>query len=236
MNYRSSELFYREENRMFNGNCVSTRSLLIVVTFFLLAIWCVELFGPKPVPQLKAETNEVTTDDLMEYVEQCRFDIPEGAEIVGVEIVYFSHHQKAPLHAEREGRPVPLGIPTYYVKNIEIGESCAKDYVQKSSARGPGTLTSVFHEAIAARWDSDTKIRASHISKALGFDVTKTYELSTVHAVHFPEDKMYEAAAFPVYTLYKFDVYYSPLFGKDDHVGTGQAEIPSGVCFVWYQM
>jgi len=221
---------------MSNNKRFSVKSALIIVSFCVLALFCIEMAGPKTAPILRAETYEVMTDDPMEYVRQCRFDIPEQADIVGVKIVYFNYHESAPLDTNLEERIFPVGMPSYYVKNIEIGESCAKDPLQLSSAKGPGTLTSFFDEAIPARWHSDTKIRAEKISKDLGISVTKTYQLSTVHTVHFPEEKMYEIAAFPIYTLYKFDVYYSPFIGTDYRAGSGQAEIPSGVCFVWYQM
>lgn len=170
----------------------------------------------------------------MEYVKQCQFDIPKGAEIVGVEIVHSDVNETIPFKTNRVR--IQWGIPYYYVDNIEISESCGKDALRRSRAMGQGNFTSYLNEDIPAVWNSNTNIRANKVSKELGFDVTKSYQVSTSQTIHIPADKTYELAAFPIYTLYKFDVFYSPIIGTDVHAGTGQAHKPSGVCFVWYEM
>src|SRR5690606_3152760 len=97
--------------------------------------------------------------DLVEYVKQCQFDIPKGAEIVGVEIVHSDVNETIPFKTNRVR--IQWGIPYYYVDNIEISESCGKDALRRSRAMGQGNFTSYLNEDIPAVWNSNTNIRAN---------------------------------------------------------------------------
>lgn len=228
---------------MLRNKYFSSKSSIIIFSLLLLALalMCREFFIhthlPETVVKRDVETKEVEMiANPEEYVKQCKFDIPEQAKVVGAAIVRLNENETVPSKTNRGDSQIPWGIPYYYVENIEISESCETEVPPRCSAMGPGTLTTYLNEGVPATWNSNTRIRADKVSKALGFDVTMTYEVSTSHTIHIPVDKTYELAAYLIYELYNFDVYYSPIIGSDYHAGSGQAQKPSGVCFVWYEI
>ncbi|WP_369802241.1 DUF6426 family protein, partial [Geobacillus sp. B4113_201601] len=122
-----------------------------------------------------------------------------------------------------------------YLKNITTSEACGIEIIRQSTFKGPSTATMSVKQGVSATWSSNTNISAETVSATLGFNVTKSYEVTDTYQIRVPAGKTYTIIARPYYKVYNFDVWYDPLIGWDSKVGYGYAAKPVGVCFYYYE-
>lgn len=172
---------------------------------------------------------EITDPNILKELESS-FPDADGKHLIGVTIAYTNTES---TYSENDSL-VGIQAVGYYLKNIKSGEVCGLNVIRQSTYKGPATATMTIKESISATWSSNTGISASTVSASLGFSVTKSFTVSDSYKVSVPKGKTYTIVARPIYMAYNFDVWYSPLIGKDYKAGTGSALKPIGVCFYHY--
>lgn len=124
----------------------------------------------------------------------------------------------------------PLEI-TKYIKNVrETGNACGSKVIRNSFYAPPGGEMTI-SQGVQASYTSSVEISTSIISKAVGFQVTESYNVSDKQHIVVPEGKRGELKAFPYYETKTFEIWeLGVVYNKK--IGDGTALFPFGVCFV----
>ncbi|WP_240371890.1 DUF6426 family protein [Anoxybacteroides rupiense] len=158
----------------------------------------------------------------------------QGAKkLVGVAVAYIQTENESFL--KNNSIVTPQWASGYYLKNMSSGEACGTKIIRQSTFAGPATATLSVKEGVNASWSSNTNVSAEVVSTGLGFNVTKSYEVSDTYQIKVPSGKTYTIVARPYYQTYNFDVWYDPIIGSDYKAGYGNAFKPIGVCFYYYE-
>ncbi len=179
--------------------------------------------------------NKVVEITDLEFLKRLETSVPgpKGKKLVGVSIAY-TQAQESSLPGDRPVVTPQLGTG-YYLKNITTSEARGTEIIRQSTFKGPSTATMSIKQGVSATWSSNTNISAETVSAALGFNVTKSYEVTDTYQIQVPAGKTYTIIARPYYKVYNFEVWYDPLIGWDSKVGYGYAAKPVGVCFYYYE-
>jgi hypothetical protein len=104
-----------------------------------------------------------------------------------------------------------------------------------SDFKGPATATMSFSNSIQTQFSTDTDISLEIVSLNIGFHISESYTVSDSYSVKVPKGKTYRIVANPIYSIFQFDVWYSPLIGPDFYEGIGTVMIPFGICFNYFE-
>lgn len=109
-----------------------------------------------------------------------------------------------------------------------LGEQCGTSKIGSTSGHGATTLTLSVKKSVATKWSATAAITTGAVSAGMGFDVTKTYEVTDQSAYPVPKKKFGVIEAYPLYDVYGFNE-ISRADGRK--IGTGKVTKPVGVCF-----
>ncbi|WP_019418948.1 hypothetical protein [Paenibacillus sp. OSY-SE] len=133
-------------------------------------------------------------------------------------------------HKESEDIFEPLELARY-IKNVkDTGNACGTKIIRNSFYAPPGGEMTI-SEGVSASYTNSVTITASVITKAVGFDVAKSYNVSDKQTIVVPEGKRGELKAFPYYETKTFEIWEIGV-AYNKKVGDGTALFPVGVCFV----
>ncbi|MFE2529324.1 hypothetical protein ACFXEL_34430 [Streptomyces sp. NPDC059382] len=126
--------------------------------------------------------------------------------------------------------PGPAGTAeSYWLKNARrTGQSCGTGLLAQTSGNGKTTLVLTVEKSVAATVTKEIGVDYKAISAGMGWSVTNSYTVKNETRYEVPAGKWGSVQAFPLYDVYRADVYR--LFGSD----TGKdvyAYKPVGVCF-----
>lgn len=160
----------------------------------------------------------------------------DGQKLVGVAIAYTeTDNVPSPSSLQNNSVVTPQWGSGYYLKNINSSVVCGIEILRQSSYKGPATATMSVKTGVAATWSANVGVSAEEVSTGLGFNVTKSYEVSDTYQIQVPTGKTYTIVARPFFQYYTYEVWYDPLIGFDYKAGNGNAYKPIGVCFYYYQ-
>ncbi|KJE28272.1 hypothetical protein LG52_1913 [Geobacillus kaustophilus] len=133
--------------------------------------------------------NKVVEITELEFLKRLETSVPgpKGKKLVGVSIAY-TQAQESSLLGDRSAVTPQLGTG-YYLKNITTSEACGTEIIRQSTFKGPSTATMSIKQGVSATWSSNTNISAETVSAALGFNVTKSYEVTDTYQIQVPAGK-----------------------------------------------
>lgn len=224
------------------------KNIIMKARSILLLFLSITLVVPGFLSYAHAEEENVRIiTDLEEFLEECSIEIPEGAKFVGAAIFSLDDSEidnvdnsvvdenvvdETVTDTDYE---INWGTPRYWLENITTGEMCG-EIIDSTSGKGPATLTLSISDSFAASWSSNTGISASVISSELGWDVTRSYQVTRSYSVNVPSGKRYQIIGYIRLKAYNFEVWYNPVIGDPYRAGYGNATKPIDICFTWFEI
>lgn len=172
-------------------------------------------------------TKEIKVNNAREFLMEQNVEIPSNVKEVEVLIQDLSASSE-----QIEPKSVsPSGI-LYYIKTTGYSEE-----VDWGTELGPrtagssGTISMAVSKKLSATFSSNTSVTAGTVSSGVGYNVTAEYSVENSTRVDTYE-RYTEIAAYPVYGITDFDVFYTL---TDKKAGIGYAMKPKKVLFKVYR-
>ncbi|MFK0266103.1 hypothetical protein ACIQU1_32920 [Streptomyces angustmyceticus] len=114
------------------------------------------------------------------------------------------------------------------------GEVCGTDVIDKETGHGKTTLVMNVKKGLASKVSAEMAISKGAISLGVGYDVTKSIEVSKETRFEVPKGKFGTIEAYVQYKLYRGQIYTNSGLGTEPKFPTGKTATvmkPTGICF-----
>ncbi|MGW2921642.1 hypothetical protein ACWDBF_27745 [Streptomyces angustmyceticus] len=140
----------------------------------------------------------------------------------------------APKGGESSGDVSAKQEITLLKKVKSAGEVCGTHVIDKETGRGKTTLVMNVKKGLASKISAEASISKAGISAGVGYDVTKSIEVSKETRFEVPKGKFGTIEAYVQYKLYRGEIYTNSGIGVEPKFPTGKSATvmkPTGICF-----
>ncbi len=177
---------------------------------------------------------QINETSLRKYVSA---KLSKEAKITSIhwEIVYFDKNTHNKSYNSSKNSAASLW-GSYYMTNVRGSyESYAWQYSAiVSGGSGPITLHMSRTTTVSDSFHANVGINAKIVSVGVGFDVTRSREVSLRCDFPVPAGKYDSVEAHTIYDSYNYDTMYGSIFGSPYRVGSGTASKAVGIFYLTY--